>query len=64
MNGDICSVPLSQSVPWIPSPHYATTKEDIYDTKVTTLETGIRVASQNKFGQFCTVGGKSRRQNV
>ncbi|KAI0215179.1 Mitochondrial-processing peptidase subunit alpha [Lamellibrachia satsuma] len=56
LNGDICSVPLSQPVPWVPSPHYATTKEDIYDTKVTTLETGIRVASQNKFGQFCTIG--------
>lgn len=26
------------------------------ETKVTTLEDGLRVASQNKFGQFCTVG--------
>ncbi|XP_012576629.1 PREDICTED: mitochondrial-processing peptidase subunit alpha [Condylura cristata] len=30
--------------------------QEKFETRVTTLENGLRVASQNKFGQFCTVG--------
>lgn len=26
-------------------------------TKITTLDNGLRVASQQSFGQYCTVGG-------
>lgn len=28
-----------------------------YDTKITTLENGLKVASEESFGQFSTVGG-------
>ena len=28
-----------------------------YDTHVTTLDSGLRVASEKLFGEFCTVGG-------
>jgi hypothetical protein len=28
-----------------------------YDTHVTTLDNGLRVASEKLFGEFCTVGG-------
>ena len=44
-------------MPGLPPPKYATITEDIYDTHITTLDNGLRVASGNKFGQFCTVGG-------
>ncbi len=30
-----------------------------YDTHVTTLDNGLRVASEKLFGEFCTVGGKN-----
>lgn len=40
----------------LPKPIYASTKDEEHDTLVTTLSNGLRVASQKKFGQFCTVG--------
>ena len=55
--GSGSSVPLTQPMPGLPPPKYATITEDIYDTHITTLDNGLRVASGNKFGQFCTVGG-------
>lgn len=52
-------VPLSSPLPGVPEPVFATVDgQEKFETKVTTLENGLRVASQNKFGQFCTVGGK------
>ena len=42
----------------MPAPKYASTDDQSYETQVTTLSNGLRVASENKFGQFCTVGGK------
>ncbi|XP_057404581.1 mitochondrial-processing peptidase subunit alpha isoform X1 [Balaenoptera acutorostrata] len=51
------SVPLSSPLPGVPKPVFATADgQEKFETKVTTLENGLRVASQNKFGQFCTVG--------
>ncbi|XP_027196478.2 uncharacterized protein LOC113790968 [Dermatophagoides pteronyssinus] len=32
------------------------TEKDELETKITKLSNGLRVASQNKFGQFCTIG--------
>lgn len=57
------SVPLSSPLPGAPTPVFATVSgQEKFETKVTTLDNGLRVASQNKFGQFCTVGSKYRWQ--
>jgi len=53
----IHSIPLTESVPWIPAPQYATLPDHELETQVTVLDNGLRVASQPKFGHFCTVGG-------
>lgn len=51
------NIPLSSPLPGVPKPIFATVDgQEKFETKVTTLENGLRVASQNKFGQFCTVG--------
>lgn len=47
---------LSTPLPGLPAPKYATYKEEHQVTHVTTLPNGLRVASENRFGQFCTVG--------
>ena len=47
---------LSQPLPGLPSPSYITAGKFTEDTKITVLDNGIRVASEKKFGQFCTVG--------
>ena len=48
---------MSQSVPWIKSPVYTSPTDKITSTNVTTLENGLRVASEPMFGEFCTLGG-------
>ncbi|XP_071096614.1 mitochondrial-processing peptidase subunit alpha-like isoform X1 [Haliotis cracherodii] len=53
---DITSVPLSKPLPNMPLPQYASVGGSSADTQVTVLNNGLSVASQNKFGQFCTVG--------
>lgn len=53
---DITSIPLNETVPWLSEPNFATLNTQQYDTKITTLENGLRVATQPKFGMFCTVG--------
>uniref|UniRef100_A0A9L0T4T4 Mitochondrial-processing peptidase subunit alpha n=1 Tax=Equus caballus TaxID=9796 RepID=A0A9L0T4T4_HORSE len=51
------SIPLSSPLPGVPTPVFATVDgQEKFETKITTLDNGLRVASQNKFGQFCTVG--------
>merc|ERR1712038_13500 len=50
------SVSLSKPLPGLPVPQYATIERDTYETHITTLDNGLRIASGNKFGQFCTVG--------
>ncbi|KAK8749038.1 hypothetical protein OTU49_015653 [Cherax quadricarinatus] len=52
----ITKVSLSKPVQWLPPPVYATVSSTPSETKVTTLENGLRVASEPKFGNFCTVG--------
>ncbi|XP_037348728.1 mitochondrial-processing peptidase subunit alpha [Talpa occidentalis] len=55
--GTYPGTPLSVPLPGVPKPVFATVDgQEKFETKVTTLENGLRVASQNKFGQFCTVG--------
>lgn len=52
------NISLSTPLPGIPKPVFASVDgHEQYETKITTLENGLKVASQNKFGQFCTVGG-------
>ncbi|KAK2585518.1 hypothetical protein KPH14_010164 [Odynerus spinipes] len=48
--------PLTQPVPDLPKPIYSTAKEEHQTTQVTVLPNGLRVASENRFGQFCTIG--------
>ncbi|KAM9325189.1 mitochondrial-processing peptidase subunit alpha [Gastrophryne carolinensis] len=51
------SIPLCSPLPGLPKPVYRSVDgQEKFETRVTTLENGLRVASQNKFGQFCTVG--------
>ncbi|XP_066569127.1 mitochondrial-processing peptidase subunit alpha [Amia ocellicauda] len=51
------SVSLATPLPGVPRPVFASVDgQEKYETKITTLENGLKVASQNKFGQFCTVG--------
>ncbi|XP_078406339.1 mitochondrial-processing peptidase subunit alpha [Cetorhinus maximus] len=51
------AVPLSSPLPSLPKPIFATVSgHNKYETRITVLENGLRVASQDKFGQFCTVG--------
>ncbi|XP_068105221.1 mitochondrial-processing peptidase subunit alpha [Hyperolius riggenbachi] len=51
------SIPLTSPLPGLPRPVYPLVDgQERFETKVTILENGLRVASQNKFGQFCTVG--------
>ncbi|XP_005089371.2 mitochondrial-processing peptidase subunit alpha [Aplysia californica] len=52
----ITNVSLSEKIPGLPLPKYASVTSHVYDTHVTTLDNGLRIASENKFGQFCTVG--------
>lgn len=49
--------PLDQILPKFPELKYATASRETYDTQVTTLENGLRVASQKMFGHFYTLGG-------
>lgn len=55
---DVTSHNLSKEIPGLPPPQYAKVTSQSYDTHVTTLDNGLKVASENKFGQFCTVGGE------
>ncbi|XP_063224768.1 mitochondrial-processing peptidase subunit alpha [Bacillus rossius redtenbacheri] len=47
---------LSEPLPGLPPPVFATSKEEHHTTQVTTLPNGLRVASEKRFGQFCTIG--------
>lgn len=49
--------PLNEPLPGLPEATYASIKDENHLTQVTTLANGLRVASENRFGQFCTVGG-------
>ncbi|XP_003743034.1 mitochondrial-processing peptidase subunit alpha [Galendromus occidentalis] len=53
---DLTKVSLSEELPGLPQVTYAKPSPHDDESKVTTLENGIRVASQNRFGHFSTVG--------
>ncbi|CAG9772471.1 unnamed protein product [Ceutorhynchus assimilis] len=48
--------PMNEPVKGLPKAIYANFREENQHTKVTTLSNGLRVASENRFGEFCTVG--------
>lgn len=48
--------PLTESLTNLPEAIYATPTAEDTKTQVTTLANGLRVASEKRFGQFCTVG--------
>ncbi|XP_034934529.1 mitochondrial-processing peptidase subunit alpha [Chelonus insularis] len=48
--------PLTDSIPNLPKPIYSNAREDTQNTQITVLSNGLRIASENRFGQFCTVG--------
>lgn len=48
--------PLSDPMPNLPSAVYSSSKSEDARTEVTVLSNGLRVASEKKFGQFCTAG--------
>lgn len=49
--------PMNEPVPGVPEPIYASLREEHQKTQVTELSNGIKVASENRFGEFCTIGG-------
>ncbi|EGI65188.1 Mitochondrial-processing peptidase subunit alpha [Acromyrmex echinatior] len=48
--------PLTESIPNLPKAIYSTAKEEHQITHITVLPNGLKVASENRFGQFCTIG--------
>ena len=56
--GLITGYSLATPLPGLPTPKYAKASSQGSETKVTTLDNGLKVASENRFGQFCTVGGR------
>ena len=55
---DISRIPLTDPVPGLPTPVGSAAVFGATETQVTTLSNGLRVASEPKFGQHCTVGGE------
>jgi len=53
---EIATIPLDKEVPGLPRATYVQRPKVEATTKVTTLSNGLRVASEARFGQFCTVG--------
>ncbi|OQR77964.1 mitochondrial-processing peptidase subunit alpha-like, partial [Tropilaelaps mercedesae] len=53
---DLTKIPLTDPIPGMPAVTYAKPSSQLDETIITTLDNGIRVASQNRFGHFCTVG--------
>lgn len=51
--------PMNEPVPGLPTPIYSSLKEEHQQTLVTELPNGLKVASEYRFGEFCTVGGKA-----
>lgn len=48
--------PLSEPIKDLPEVEYSTARSEDNVTQVTTLSNGLRVASEKRFGQFCTIG--------
>ena len=58
---DVSRIPLTDPLPGLPTPVGAAAVYGAAETQVTTLSNGLRVASEPKFGQHCTVGGEWRK---
>lgn len=50
--------PLTRPLDDLPPVQYAHPPKTPRETRVTTLKNGLRVASEQRFGQFCTIGGE------
>lgn len=48
---------MSQSLKNIPNAVYVDAKEENQKTEITTLSNGLKIATEKRFGKFCTVGG-------
>ena len=48
---------MAEPLPGLSKIIYTVDKGEQFKTHVTTLPNGLRVASEKKMGQFCTVGG-------
>jgi len=51
---------LSEPLPGMPKSVFVSDGGNFGQTKVTVLENGLKVASEKKFGNFCTVGGMKK----
>lgn len=59
--GGYPGTPLTVPLPGLPKPAFAGLDgPEGFETEVSALEGGLRVASQRRFGPFCTLGGKGR----
>lgn len=47
---------MTEPIQNLPKPIYSTAKEEHQTTQITVLPNGLKVASENRFGQFCTIG--------
>lgn len=50
------NIPLSTPYPGLIPPNYAQLSSNKHETKVTVLANGMKVASENRYGKFCTIG--------
>lgn len=50
--------PLTDPLEDLPLVQYAKPRTEQRETIVTTLNNGLKVASETRFGQFCTIGGE------
>ncbi|KRY36078.1 Mitochondrial-processing peptidase subunit alpha [Trichinella spiralis] len=56
---DACKVPLSVPLSGLPEATYVTvvSEDDPFKAKISKLNSGLRIASEKKYGEFCTIGG-------
>ena len=50
--------PLAEPIPNLPKAVYSTAKEEHQTTQITVLPNGLKVVSESRFGQFCTISGE------
>ena len=64
LSSNVRGIPLNEPLPDFPikPSSLSGVRNSSYETQVTKLENGLRVASENSFGQFSTVGGKRNFQ--
>ncbi|KRX61032.1 Mitochondrial-processing peptidase subunit alpha, partial [Trichinella sp. T9] len=55
---DACKVPLSVPLSGLPEATYVTvvSEDDPFKAKISKLNSGLRIASEKKYGEFCTIG--------